>query len=95
MEIVEKVLVSFESHKDVARAYRVSTYVVNHLISKVQRNPLLLSELLDKKLLKESKRKAVSQVVEDLNQRNVIIDKSAQVKSLAEKVLNEEMLKNK
>ena len=35
MEIVEKVLVSFESHKDVARAYRVSTYVVNHLISKV------------------------------------------------------------
>ena len=28
LEIVERVLVSFESHKDVARAYRISTNVI-------------------------------------------------------------------
>ena len=48
MEIVERVVVDFESHKDVARAYRVSPSVVSMLLHKIKKNPLLLSELIDR-----------------------------------------------
>ena len=75
MEIVEKVVVNFESHKDVARIYRVSPNVISMLLHKIKKNPLLLSELIDKRQAQLHRHDLVSDVIEDLNRRDIIIDK--------------------
>jgi len=45
IEILEKIYVSFETHKEVAREYRVSANVIAHLVSKVKKKPEILAEL--------------------------------------------------
>ena len=81
---MEKIYVSFETHKEVARAFRVSANVVAHLASKVKRNPEILSELHSRHQAKLEKEWAISKVVCDLNDRNVIVDRASQVSTLAE-----------
>ena len=84
IEILLKIHVSFETHKEVARAYRVSVNVIAHLASKVKKKPEILAELHSRHQAKLEKEWAVSKVVCDLNDRNVIIDRAAQVSALAE-----------
>jgi hypothetical protein len=84
IEILEKIHVSFETHKEVAREYRVSANVVAHLASKAKKNPEVLSELHSRHQAKLEKEWAISKIVCDLNDRNVIIDRASQVSTLAE-----------
>jgi hypothetical protein len=79
LDILQRALVSFESHKEVARAYRVSQAVVASLIFKVRKKPAILSELHCRQQAKQSREDAVSKVVDELNERGVIIDKAQQV----------------
>jgi hypothetical protein len=57
-------MVSFESQKKVARAYRVSQAVVASLIFKVRKKPEILSELHCRQQSKQSREEAVSKVVD-------------------------------
>ena len=84
IEILEKMHVSFETNKEVAREYRVSANVIAYLASKVKKKPEILAELHSRHQAKLEKEWAVSEVVCDLNDRNVIIDRAAQVSTLAE-----------
>ena len=84
IEILEKIHVSFVTHKEVAREYRVSANVVARLVSKVKKKPEILAELHSRHQAKLEKEWAVSKVVCDLNDRDVIIDRAAQVSTLAE-----------
>ena len=76
---MHRVLVSFESHKEVASAYRVSKAVVASLIFKVKKKPAILAEVHCRQQAKQSREDAVSKVVDELNERNVVIDKAQQV----------------
>ena len=58
------------------------------LVSKVKKKPSILAELHSRQQAKLSREDAVSRVVDDLNERNVVIDKAQQVQSLAEAALN-------
>ena len=79
LDILQRVLVSFESHKEVASAYRVSKAVVASLIFKVKKKPAILAEVHCRQQAKQSREDAVSKVVDELNERNVVIDKAQQV----------------
>ena len=81
---MEKIYVSFETYKEVARAFRVSANVIARLASKAKKNPEVLSELHSRHQAKLEKEWAISKIVCDINDRNVIIDKASQVSTLAE-----------
>ena len=76
---MQRTLVSFENQKDVAKSYRVSRATVSMLVSKVVKKPAILSELHCRQQAKQSREDAVSKVVDELNERNVVIDKAQQV----------------
>ena len=65
---MNKVLVEYESHRDVARHYRVSPNIVALLVHKVKANPKLLAEIHSAQQGKLDRKEAVSRVVDDLNQ---------------------------
>jgi hypothetical protein len=79
LNILQRTLVFFESHMDVARSYRVSRVTVSMLVSKVVRKPVILTEVHCRQQAKQSREDAVSKVVDELNERNVIIDKAQRV----------------
>ena len=58
------------------------------LVSKVKKKPSILAELHSRQQAKLSREDAVSNVVDDLNERNVVIDKAQQVQSLAQAAMN-------
>jgi hypothetical protein len=89
LDIAERVLISFESHAEVARTFRVSKSTVSQLVTKVKRKPEYLSELNSRQLAKLRLQEVVTEVVDDLNTRHVVIDNVTQVKSLAEAALNQ------
>ena len=86
---MHQINISFESHRDIARQYRVSTAVISHLARQFKRNPDILAELHTQKQLQLDRKAAVSKVVEDLNKRHVIIDRASQVQELAETLINQ------
>ncbi len=53
IDIVHQVLKGFKMHKEVAREYRISRFVVSRLVRKAQNNKRFLRELLEKEDIKE------------------------------------------
>jgi hypothetical protein len=47
IDIVYRMLINFEKQAEVAREYRVSQFVVAHLMMKAKKNKQFLQELLD------------------------------------------------
>ena len=80
LDIVHKVLVEFKMVKDVAKEYRVTISTVNMLVSKSRKKPKLISELFDKRILKEQKQKVVEDVVQGLVESQAFIDSCKMVR---------------
>ena len=77
IDIMQRILISFESHKDVAKVYRVSTGVVGQVVHKVKQNPKLMAELHPRRQAQLDRMETVSAVLDDLNGRNTIIDRAS------------------
>ena len=60
--------------KNVAKEYRVTIGVVNMLVSRSKKKPQLISELFDKRNLKEQKQIIVEDKVNDLVKSQAFID---------------------
>ena len=60
--------------KDVAKDFRVSIGTVNMLVSRTRKKPELISELFDKRDLREQKQKVVEDEVNSLVESHAFID---------------------
>ena len=67
-------LIENRKFQEIAKRHRVSIGTVSVLISKAKRKPNFMSELFDKRDLKDKKHEIVKAVLDDMVDRNEFID---------------------
>ena len=72
--MVYEALVENRKYKEIAKRHRVTIGTVSVLVSKAKRKPKFMSEIFDKRDLKEEKFEAIKAVVEDMALRDEFID---------------------
>ena len=72
--IVYQALVEYRKFKEIAKIHQVTINTVSALVSKAKKKPNFISELLDKRDLKEKRFEEVKSVMEELTDRNEFID---------------------
>jgi Trp operon repressor len=79
VDIVHRVLISYEMHAEVAREYRVTPQVIAHLMMKAKKNKQFLHELLVERDEVANRRDVIQSHVEELNGKREVIDSAAHV----------------
>jgi hypothetical protein len=79
VDIVHRVLISYEKHAEIAREYRVTNQVIAHLMMKAKKNKQFLQELFEQRDQVAARREIIQSHVEGLNARREVIDSAAHV----------------
>jgi hypothetical protein len=79
VDIVYRVLISYEKHAEIAREYRVTQQVIAHLMMKAKKNKEFLLELFEKRDEVANRRDVIKSHVEELNGKREVIDSAAHV----------------
>ena len=79
LDIVHKVMVEYQTQKDVAKEHRLKPILVTALVKKARKNPKYLKAMLALRDEKETKRELIAGAIDEMNRRNVVIDSVAAI----------------